>query len=192
MLLKPKMGTQGREMNRNIRIASTLALAGVLSVSLPAAAFAGSPLLSGYGGPGAGEQAIVGSTLLGGPHGGAGSGGSSGSGGSGGAGLSGSGGALSGGRGSTSIGGRTGLVGGSTSARRRAGSGGASRVAGGAGVQAGRVGTSAFVYPSSLRSASANSPALGVSGGDLVLLAGIVATLALVGTLTIRLARVQA
>ena len=47
--------------------------AGLLSVALfaavPAAAHAG-PLLSGYGGPGQGNQAILGSTLLGGGSGG--------------------------------------------------------------------------------------------------------------------------
>ncbi len=51
-------------------------------LGLPRTAFAGSPLLSGYGGPGAGEQAILGSTLMGGSRrrlGG--SGGASGSGG---------------------------------------------------------------------------------------------------------------
>ena len=54
----------------------------VLGVSalLPASALAGGPLLSGYGGPGAGAQAIVGATLLNGPGGG--SGGSSSSSGS--------------------------------------------------------------------------------------------------------------
>lgn len=176
-------------MDRNIRIASALALAGFLSVSLPAVASAGSSLLSGYGGPGSGEQAIVGSTFLGGPHAGAGSGGSSGLAGSGGAGLGGSGRTLSGGGNSTPTGaggGRAG-PGGSSSARRGAGSGGASQ----AGAQAGRAGTSAFVYPASLRSASASSPTLGISGGDLVLLAAIIAALALIGTLTIRLARLQ-
>jgi hypothetical protein len=177
VLLEPKKGTQGRGMNRKIRIASALALAGFLSASAPMAASAGSPLLSGYGGPGAGEQAIVGSTFLGGPHGGASSGG---------AGLGGLGGTLSGAGNSTPTGGRTGS-GGSSSARRSPASGGASQ----AGAKLGRAGTSAFVYPSSLRFASASSPALGISGGDLVLLAAIIATLALVGTLTIRLARLQ-
>jgi hypothetical protein len=42
-----------------------------------------------------------------------------------------------------------------------------------------------------LRSASAGSPSLGLSGEDFALLAGIVAILVLVGTLTIRLARLQ-
>lgn len=47
----------------------------------PASACA-SPLLSGYGGPGQGSQALLGSTLLGGGRGGSGSGGSSGTAGS--------------------------------------------------------------------------------------------------------------
>ena len=46
-----------------------------LAAALPGAALA-SPLLSGYGGPGQGSQAILGSALLNGPKGGAGSGGS--------------------------------------------------------------------------------------------------------------------
>jgi hypothetical protein len=50
-----------------------LGLAGSLAVALaaPLAAQAG-PLLSGYGGPGQGNQAILGSTLIGGPGGGSG------------------------------------------------------------------------------------------------------------------------
>src|SRR5438876_10100556 len=46
-----------------------LAAALALLALAPAAANAG-PLLSGYGGPGQGNQAILGSTLLGGPGGG--------------------------------------------------------------------------------------------------------------------------
>jgi hypothetical protein len=49
----------------------------VAAVLVPAAASAGS-LLSGYGGPGEGNQAILGSALLGGPSGTSGSGGGSG------------------------------------------------------------------------------------------------------------------
>ena len=81
MSLKPKKGTQGRDMHQKISIVSaltlTLALVAILCVSVPTVALAGSPLLSGYGGPGTGEQAILGSTLVGGPGGGSGSGGSS-------------------------------------------------------------------------------------------------------------------
>ena len=190
MLLEPKKGTQGREMNRKIGIASALALAGVLFVLLPAAASAGSPLLSGYGGPGAGEQAIVGSTLLGGPRGGAGLGGSSGSAGSGGGALGGSGATLSGGGGSNSVGAHSGRAGsgGSIAASARVTSGRASQTAR---AQTGHADARAYVYPNSPRSASSDSPALGFSGGSLGLLAGIIAMLALVGTLTIRLARLQ-
>ena len=57
-------------MTRKIWISSVLALAAAMLVLAPATAFAGSPLLSGYGGPGAGEQAIIGSTLIGGSGGG--------------------------------------------------------------------------------------------------------------------------
>jgi len=48
------------------RTISTAALLLVFSVAVPAGALA-DPLLSGYGGPGQGSQAILGSTLLGGP-----------------------------------------------------------------------------------------------------------------------------
>ncbi len=65
-MLKPRKGTQGREMNRKIGSHRHWSWRAAMLVSVPAAAFAGSPLLSGYGGPGAGEQAILGSTLIGG------------------------------------------------------------------------------------------------------------------------------
>src|SRR5580692_5124645 len=51
------------------------ALASLALFAIPApAALAGGPLLSGYGGPGAGAQAIIGGTLLNGPKGGSGGG----------------------------------------------------------------------------------------------------------------------
>jgi hypothetical protein len=58
------------------RGALVLAAAFALAAATPLVAHAG-PLLSGYGGPGQGNQAILGSTLIGGPGGGA-SGGSGG------------------------------------------------------------------------------------------------------------------
>ena len=61
--------------NRTIWIAVTTAL--MLGVSVSAADASSSTLLSGYGGPGEGNQAIIGSTLIGG--GGSGSSGGSGS-----------------------------------------------------------------------------------------------------------------
>jgi hypothetical protein len=65
------------------RISSTLTLLAVSMAAMTAAAAAG-PLLGGYGGPGEGNQAILGSALVGGAGGGGGSSssGSSGSGGS--------------------------------------------------------------------------------------------------------------
>jgi hypothetical protein len=172
-------------MSRKIRIASTLALAGFLLTAAPVAASAGSPLLSGYGGPGTGEQAIVGSTLLNAPRGGAGSGGSLGTGStsSAGTGRGGIGGAPSNGaRGG--LAGAAGSAGGSTSSK------------GGVGSSASQVGSArvnradAYVYPSSPGSAP-NSPVIGISSGDLPPLLGIIATLMLIGVLTLRLARLQ-
>ena len=201
VLLKPMKGTQGREMNRVLRIASALALASFVSVLAPAIAAAGSPLLSGYGGPGGGEQSILGSALLGG----AGPGGSSGSGGSGGVGRGGSGGTTSGGSG-TGLARATGSAEGLSSAGTGGtGAGGvASRPGGGStstrgGARTGRnastpahgAATRAYVYPSSLRLASADSSVLEISGGDVLLLVATIATLGLVGVLTIRWGRLQ-
>jgi hypothetical protein len=47
------------------------------------------------------------------------------------------------------------------------------------------------VYPKSLHPASVGSPAFGISSGNLALLAVIVAALALVGAITIRITRLQ-
>ncbi len=80
LLLTPMKGNPRLGMTRKIWISSVLLSAGVMLVLAPATALAGSPLLSGYGGPGAGEQAVIGSTLIGGSRGG-GAGGSSGCGG---------------------------------------------------------------------------------------------------------------
>jgi hypothetical protein len=67
-----------------IIVAALVPLAG-LGVGVPTAALAGPPLLSGYGGPGAGAQTIVGAALVNGPRGGSGSSGSAGGGSTGGA-----------------------------------------------------------------------------------------------------------
>lgn len=59
---------------RRQRLTITLTLVGLVVSALAAtAAAAANPLLSGYGGPGEGNQAILGSALLGGPTGGGGS-----------------------------------------------------------------------------------------------------------------------
>jgi hypothetical protein len=80
-LLEPRMEIEGRDaMGRHSKTISIGILTGVCCVLAPAGASAGS-LLSGYGGPGQGNQAILGSVLLGGPSGG--QGGSAGAGGGG-------------------------------------------------------------------------------------------------------------
>jgi hypothetical protein len=63
-------------MKRHRTIVWIFTLMGALLV-LPAAASASGPLLSGYGGPGAGEQVILGSQVIGGSSGGGASSGSS-------------------------------------------------------------------------------------------------------------------
>src|SRR6185437_8685895 len=57
---------------------SIIAIAALLGLAGASPAAAAGPLLSGYGGPGQGNQAILGSALLNGPRGGGSSGGSSG------------------------------------------------------------------------------------------------------------------
>ncbi len=56
-------------MRRNRITLGTLALLALFAILVPTALASG-PLLSGYGGPGAGAQAIIGGTLLNGPGGG--------------------------------------------------------------------------------------------------------------------------
>ena len=63
-------------MGRHRIITTTVLTVALLCV--PASALASSTLLSGYGGPGQGNQAIIGSTLVGGSGGGKGGGGSGG------------------------------------------------------------------------------------------------------------------
>jgi hypothetical protein len=219
VLLKPSQGTHGREMNRNRRIASALALAGFLCMPVSSTAVAAGPQLSGYGGPGAGEQTILGSTLLGGAGGGSGggsasggSGGASSSGGSGGSGSSrgaaqaGSGGSAAGGAGSSTTrrsgggisGGSSGAPGGSTGGTSASSGGGAPTNTHSAQPVGGKIHSSAraavtgvYVYPSSLRLASSDSSAFAISGGDVLVLIVVVLAIALVGVLTMRLGRLQ-
>ncbi len=192
-------------MNRRRRIASILALTGSLSVMPVPAALAASPLLSGYGAPGGGEQAVIGSTLIGGPRGGSGSVGQGGSSGS--QGLSvtaqhGSGSASSGGSGAGQTG--TGEVKGNSPS---SGTGGASAAGAGSrttrdssfpgegpsrsGDKARAQATGVYVYPTSLRLASSDSSVFAISAGDLLLLIAMALALAFLCALTRRLARLQ-
>jgi hypothetical protein len=160
-------------------IASTLALIVGLGVYAPATATASGPLLSGYGGPGAGSQVIVGSGLIGG--GGASSGGSGGGSGAGSPGIA------------TSVGSST--------------SGTASRASAGAGSQGERSSSHASARGSAThpgaagatppipnlqagQAANASSPAW-FSGANLLALLLAAGVLVLLGLATVRLARTQ-
>lgn len=203
-LLTPMKRNPRLGMTRKIWISSALAVATAMLVLAPTT-FAGSPLLSGYGGPGAGEQAILGSTLVGGSRGG-GASGLGGSGSSGGAGLSGSAGVSSGGGHGTSStgsgstpGAKVGAANAGSGARGGTSKGETTSSKGGITSQAprrratGAVGgsASAYVYPTSQGSIPSASPLSGISSGGALLLVGILATLALVAVLTLRLSRLQ-
>ena len=163
---------------------SILILLAFLLAAIPSSALA-NPLLSGYGGPGEGSQAILGSALLGG---GAGTGGGPGGGPSGPTGSS-----LTGapaGRGSTTS---TGSRGPGSTAREagRSPTGGPSRPRGKAGkASAGASGA----YPASSREetsqlAPASSETLGLSGADLLYILLALGALACTGLFTRRLTR---
>lgn len=158
-------------------ITSILALLATLSAAVPAAAPA-SPLLSGYGGPGQGNQAILGSALLNG----------SGGGGSAGTGAS-----------PVTIGRAIGTPNRATTPGR-ATAGGPSKQATGAaprgtdGEGAGRdghaSGAASNAYPrSEQRGAALPSGTLGLSGEDLLYMFLALATLVFAGLLTWRLTR---
>lgn len=171
-------------MTSHRRIFLTGAIAAVLPVGMPTLAAANS-LLSGYGGPGQGSQAILGSTLLGGGSGGDGGGGRSG--------VS---------SGSFRYGERPGGT--DSSATSSAGAGGSSgrKSAGGGtpGSQAGSGGASggdASTYPpSSAERASGagagESETLGLYGDDRLYVLLVLAGLAFTGVLTRQLARTKA
>jgi hypothetical protein len=143
-----------------VTLAAALALSA--SLALPRVAHAG-PLLSGYGGPGQGNQAILGSALLGGSKGGGGSGS----------------------RGAGKKGPHAGA-----SALQASGTPGATGTAavpqGGSVASAGRTaGSYPTVEPASSRSGSA----FGLSDADLAYILLAAAVLAVTGALTRRIAR---
>ncbi len=168
-----------------------------LAVALPAPALAKS-LLSGYGAPGEGNQAILGSALLNGPRGGGGSGGGS-------ANPSGSSSATGAGGGSSSNAPGE-ATGGESPASGSGGSeGGGSETGGGstrqsarkAGQKAGRraqpqaPARSADFYPASERVvAGAHSGALGLSDAEIIYMVLVVGVLVFMGVTTRRLSRI--
>ncbi len=157
-------------------------------------ALAGGPLLSGYGGPGAGAQAIVGATLLNGPKGGSGGGTGGGSGGGPGSSSSSSSSSASspsnassvatGGRGGQAPSGGSGGRGGSTAPGHDGGRGSA-----GGGVSPGTTGAhSGPSHPEASEVASESAGASWFTGGDLLALVLAAGVLALVAVATVRLA----
>jgi hypothetical protein len=175
-------------MKRHRTVVLTLVLtAGLSACAAPSAALAAGPLLSGYGGPGAGTQAIIGSTLLGGgSSGGSRGGGSQGGGAEGGSGAAAQGIAGNGSHGTLAANG----------ARERGRGGGSGA---GAGRPSGRAtGTpprAAGAPPKtsdllSAQATSATQPSW-LSGGDILALVLAASALGLVGLATVRLARTE-
>jgi hypothetical protein len=169
-------------MTKHLAITTTFTLLVLAISAAPPATASSGPLLSGYGGPGQGSQAILGSTLLNGP-----------SGGSPGSGSSSAGGAATAGSGAAAHAGSSG--------RPRPASGRAARKAHGkqsrssAGVHAG--GASAAgggAYSASdeaaiSRTHAVSSSTLGLSGTDLLYLLLALCALALTAVLTRGLVR---
>jgi hypothetical protein len=174
-------------MTSHRTISLTTTLLAVLMTAAPSSAGANS-LLSGYGGPGEGNQTILGSALLGG-RGGAGGGGGSSSSTSGSTGSSSSGMAGVGGKTTTS----SGSSGGGATARGGDGrpAGGRSGSRGGSGgASGGAARTYTLVSPSSASPpASVASETLGLSGEDLGYVLLAFGVLAFTGVVTRRLAR---
>jgi hypothetical protein len=177
---------QGRERMKRHRIAIILTVPLLLGgLLMPTGASAGT-MLSGYGGPGAGDQAILGSTLVGG----------SGASGGGGAGSSGSSGSAS-----TS----SGVAAGGATANTAAPSGGASAGKPAKGSHHGSRGNSSTRHtsagatpaysvstgsrPQAAVNVSSGFEPLGLSGSDLVLVLIVAGGLVLTGGFTRRLAR---
>jgi hypothetical protein len=185
VLLKP-VQTQGREgMTTHQRITSILLFAALVAAALPGTAPANS-LLSGYGGPGEGNQAILGSALVNAPRGG---------GGSGGAGVS----QTSGSQASGAQSGETAAPqsshkssgGTKGSAGRRDKGARATKTAHGTASQAAQ--GDSVIYPAASREVTTGgSRALGLSGADFVYIILALGVLALTGFLTVRLTRTAA
>ena len=139
-----------------------------LSAGLPSAAVAGS-LLSGYGGPGQGNQAILGSALLNGPSGGGGGGGA----------------AVA--TGTAAGAGATGAQGGSVAGRSASKVRAAGRRPTGRTGKTSTAGSQAYANRSPLSAAQtsgAGSSTLGLSGTDLAYIILALGALAVTGALT--------
>jgi hypothetical protein len=160
-------------MKAQRRIISSVGLVAVAAACLPAGAQA-NPLLSGYGGPGQGNQAILGATLLNGRGGGGGSG------------------TLAAASSSGSLSGESASGTAAPQAHKSSG-GGSSRGHAGAQRQAPaprRPPDLESSYRALERSANVSGDgALGLSGSEVALIGVVLALLALIGTVTWRVAR---
>jgi hypothetical protein len=184
-------------MTSHRTISLTTALLAALMAVAPSCASANS-LLSGYGGPGAGNQAILGSALIGG-GGAAGGGGSSGSSGSGSRGSTGSSAGSTAGAGAAGAGeaGSTGSSGQGSEAGAGEGGSAGKGSSGAAGLRRGHgnaSGGGAHAYPVTplddvSKQTSAGSGALGFSAADFGYLLLVLAVLGATGVVTRRLAR---
>lgn len=193
----PRQGSMNR-FRKIIFIGGFLAAVMALAPTLATA----SSLLSGYGGPGQGNQAILGSALLNGPSGGGGSGGGSSGGGAEGAGRSSTSTATSATGGETAAtGSAKGAPAGSGAAptgNSGTGSGTGSGAAGargasGAGSAPRKTVAAVTLYPASERlPASQQTGTLGLSTADLLYIILAAGTLAFVGVFTSRLTRTDA
>jgi hypothetical protein len=155
-----------------------------LSLAVAPSIAAASSLLSGYGGPGEGNQAILGSALVNGPSGGGGSGGGSAGSGSGSAAGSAN---LAESGGPVGTGGSRG--GAARHASRSAGRGKPAKGATGTASNPGSVGPPVPIGLA--RSASGGSGTLGLSGADVMYLILALAVLAITGAATRQLMRGQ-
>jgi hypothetical protein len=184
-------------MTSHRKITSTLTLLAVLMAVAPASTFANS-LLSGYGGPGEGSQAILGSALVGGGGGGS-SNGSSGSSGSALSDLKATG-AQTGGENAAPSGSNEhessthGTRGRATDGQTAGGEAGARSGSGGG---SGKASSAPRAYPALSRDSDSRSPSegsagLGFSGEDLGYVLLVLGALALTGVVTRRLTQASA
>lgn len=183
--LLPSRDPRQGSMNRHIKIIPIVGVSLAMLVASPSTALANT-LLSGYGGPGQGSQAILGSALVNGPRGG--------------------GGGSGGGNGSpsasrVSAGGANAAVathpGGSTRSAaggQRTASGHSATGAGGRGTTGGQASVAAVgMYPASERDGAGQSPgALGLSTDDLLYIIFAFGALAFAAVFTRRLTQTTA
>jgi hypothetical protein len=180
-------------MRRRRRTITVLALLTLAFATLSIATADANSLLSGYGGPGEGNQAILGSALINGPSGKGGSGGGR-SGGSTGAPADSGSLVASSNAGVESVeaphtGHRSGSTAGASGAGKGSGSSAAGKEAETVAGKASGEESQTYTHPSELKRANGGSQALGLSGADLGYILLALGILAFTGIFTLRLVR---